>query len=179
MKIRLTDIPAAGLEVKESVPPDALNERLDTGNSHGIRFTAALEVALIVHKSPNGAETRGTVTSTYRQPCARCADGVERKLSVETNYLLQQRPEVLRGHESEEYEDDIGITFYDGEHIDLDDLIQESIILSLSIYWHPDEDATGKCSHCKRNVQQGKSNEAPAATKGIALNDLLKKAGIN
>ena len=28
MKIRLTDIPAAGLTIGETIPPDALNERL-------------------------------------------------------------------------------------------------------------------------------------------------------
>ncbi len=178
MKIRLTDIPADGLDIQESIPPTELNERLSTGNNHGIQFIDPLNVTLTVYKSPNGAETKGTVTSRYRQPCARCIEGVERPLTIETNYYLQQRPDVLRGHETEEYEDDIGITFYDGEHIDLDDLIQESIILSLSIYWHPDEDSNGKCTLCKKDIHNLQPNAEKKSAKGVSLQDLLKKAGI-
>lgn len=176
VKIRLTDIPATGLTVEEVIPPEALNERLKIGNDQGFSFTEGLAVSLKVFKTPNGAETKGVVSTRYRQPCARCADGVERELSLNTNYILQQRPEMRRGHEAEEYEDDIGITYYDGEHIDLDDLIHETIILSLSTYWHPEEDATGKCGFCKRDVH------APVKVKpsaqGTSLSDLLKKAGV-
>ena len=176
MKIRLTDIPTAGLTISETIPPDALNERLKVGNDQGFSFVEGLNVSLKVFKTATGAETKGSVTSRYRQPCARCADGVERELVLDTNYILQQRPDIIRGHEAEEYEDDIGITYYDGEHIDLDDLIQETIILSLSIYWHPDEDKNGNCGFCKRNVNA--PEKAKPAVSGISLNELLKKAGV-
>ena len=179
MKIRLTDIPAAGMPVAEVLPEGALNERLATGSSHGIEFLQGLDVSLTIFKSPSGAETKGRVTSRYRQPCARCADGVERDLELPTNYILQQRPAELRGEITEEYEDDIGITFYDGEHIELDDLIQETIILSLSIYWHPEEDCDGKCEHCHKLVRGPISDEQKKKpTVGASLGDLIKKAGL-
>jgi len=177
MKIRLSDIPTAGLSVTDTIPAEGLNERLSTGSNHGLVFTQGLDVSLTVFKSPNGAETKGKVTSRYRQPCARCADGIERELELPTNYILQQRPDELRGIDSEEYEDDIGITFYDGEHIDLEDLIQESIILSLSIYWHPEEDEEGKCLHCHKLVQPPRSSK-PKQSGVASLGDLMKKAGL-
>lgn len=179
MKIRLTDIPAAGLPIAEVIPPQALNERLSSGSSHGFEFLQGLDVSLTVYKSANGAETKGRVISRYRQPCARCAEGVERDIELPTNFILQQRPEELEGVDSEEYEDGIGITFYDGEHIDLEDLIEETIILSLSIYWHPEEDAEGKCQLCHKLVRgptASATKEKSAA--GTSLGDLIKKAGI-
>lgn len=177
MKIRLTDIPAAGLPVAEILPEKVLNERLSIGSSHGFEFLQGLDVTLTVFKSPNGAETRGRVTSRYRQPCARCAEGIERALELPTNYILQQRPEELRGAEAEQYEDDIGITYYDGEHIELDDLIQETIILSLSMYWYPEEDSEGKCSYCHKLVR-GPQKTEKSSTGVASLGDLIKKAGL-
>ena len=179
MKIRLTDIPAAGLPVAEVLPQEALNERLSSGSSYGFEFIQGLDVSLTVFKTPNGAETKGRVTSRYRQPCARCADGIERDLELPTNYILQQRPNELRGAITEEYEDDIGITFYDGEHIELDDLIQETIILSLSIYWHPEEDSEGKCQLCHKLVRGPAADaQKKKGVTGPSLGDLIKKAGL-
>lgn len=177
MKIRLTDIPKTGLPVSGALPLKNLNQRLSSGSDHGIVFTEDLMVNLIVNKSPTGAETKGTVKSRFRQPCSRCADGVERPIELKTNYILQPRPEKARDEEADDYEDDIGITYYDGEHIDLEDLIQETIILSLSLYWHPPEDREGKCSQCHKQVVNinAKKVETP---KGVNLADLLTKAGI-
>ena len=177
MKIRLTDIPKTGLPVTDTLPCQTLNERISSGSDHGIVFTEDLQVSLTVTKSTTGAETKGTVKSRYRQPCSRCAEGLERALELKTNYVLQPRPDLQKGLEAEEYEDDVGITYYDGEHIDLEDLIQETIILSLSLYWHPGEDREGKCTHCHQqvvNITPKKVEE----TKGTKLSDLLTKAGV-
>jgi uncharacterized metal-binding protein YceD (DUF177 family) len=177
MKIRLSDIPKTGLPVTETLPRQILNERISGGSDHGIVFTEDLHVNLIVTKSTSGAETKGSVTSRYLQPCSRCAEGLERALELKTNYILQPRPEVIKGNEEEQYEDDVGITYYDGEHIDLDDLIQETIILSLSLYWHPGEDREGKCTHCHQQVVNITPKKVEA-TKGTKLSDLLNKAGV-
>ena len=177
MKIRLTDIPAAGLPVSEILPQDSINQRLAEGRDVGIRFIEGLPVELTVYKSASGAETKGTVKTRYLQPCARCADGVERELELQTNYILQPRPQFLDKNEEEQFEDDIGISYYEGEHVDLEDLIQESIILSLSIYWHPDEDAKGACVLCHQQVRAADPVKK-VAPKGASLGELLKKAGV-
>jgi uncharacterized metal-binding protein YceD (DUF177 family) len=177
MIIRISDLPTTGLEVKDKLPLPAFNERLSAGDSHGIVFTEGLDVQLTVYKSPSGAETKGNVKATYRQPCARCTDGVERSLELPINYILQPRPVTAAFKDSELYEDDIGITYYDGDHVNLEELIQETIILSLSIFWSPDENEKGDCSVCHKNIRAN-FNKTTEKTKGTSLGDLLKKAGV-
>jgi uncharacterized metal-binding protein YceD (DUF177 family) len=178
MKIRLTDIPITGLPVAEILSKAALNQRLSEGDNHGIEFIDDLDVRLTVYRSAGGAETKGTVRSKYRQPCSRCAEAKERTLELATSFLLQPRPVTLEGERLDECEDDVGISYFDGEHVDLEDLIHETIILSLSLYWHPEEDSAGKCTLCPRmtRTKPVQSVQEPGET---VLGALFKKAGIS
>lgn len=144
MKIRLSDISPKGLQVTEELPLDALNMRMNEGKPGGIEFTKAPLVNITVIGTVSGAELKGTITTSYRQPCALCLEQRDRTLSLQTRCLLKPRSEEFKE------EDDIGIIFFEGEHVELDSFFQEEIILALTLYWHPEFDARGKCTECKR-----------------------------
>lgn len=180
MKIRISDLPAQGLEVKTTMALEPLNERLKQGENHGILFTQEPQVEIVVTKSSTGAETKGFVRSRYKQPCSRCMVEVDREIELEANFILQPKPEDLMELGEEEISD-IGIVYFEGEHVDLEDVFQESLILALSIFWSPPSDAKGNCSICslsekeiKKKLQAGDSTHAGK----VSLGDLFKKAGV-
>lgn len=175
MKIRISDISADGLHVSDTIPLEPLNDRMSEGRDHGIRFIEAPVVNLHIRRSGDGAETKGNVKSRYKQPCGMCAKEVEKDVEVEANFIIKKRAsEKGQAKESEgEGLDDIGIIYYQGEHVDLEDVIQETLILALSIYWHPPEDEAGSCVRCGLKFEQQKGKEL-----GCNLGALLKKAGV-
>lgn len=179
MKIRISDITHDGLTVEDTISLANLNTRMREGSDHGIEFITPPLVNIVVFKTPQGAETRGKVTSRYRQPCSLCVEGVERDIEVETNFIFKAKPADLanrpEGEEDEDYIDDVGISYFEGEHIELESIVQETLILSLSIYWHPPVDKSGNCQVCGKKSECAQSLVADD-DKPQTLGQLIKLA---
>ena len=149
MKIRFSKIPAeSGLPISDSLSLEALNARMDEADSNEITFLTAPLMSLTIHKRVQGAEIEGTVTTSYRQPCARCADEVEQPLTISLQLELKQS----NGDPEEFFEDDVGIVIIHDENIPLEEIIQEHLILALSPALFPDCHANGDCSLCGRSA---------------------------
>ena len=178
MKVRISDIPYEGLPVRDKLQLDALNGRLKEGSDTGFRFLSEPAVDLRVFKRSSGGEVRGKVTGRYEQPCALCNKNMPRDLSLDLNFFLRARPKDLESSPEEAFEDDIGLFHYDGDHVDLEEIIQELIILSLSLFWHPPLDENGNCTACGKSMDEiGADVESPKrATQ--SLGELLQKAGL-
>lgn len=178
MKVRLSDIPHTGLKVNDILPLDNLNARVTEGSHKDIVFTQAPQVDLIVTRTQSGAQTKGTLRTAYRQGCSRCLESMERKLEIPADFILQPKPDQQEEGDDDtaDYTDDVGIAYFEGEHIDLEDLLQESLILSLTLYWAPPCDNDGNCTQCGINRSRFESYDDPP---GNSLGKLLKKAGLN
>ena len=174
MKIRISTLPVEGVILKEKLSLDELNARMAEGRDNDIIFTTAPEVEIRIQKSVTGAETSGWVKSSCMQNCARCAVAIERPIEAETNFILLHVPEDADPGST--FEDDIGLSYFAGDHVDLDSLIQEALILQLVRYWHPEEDQNGNCKQCGISIATfDESEESAPKTK---LGALLKKAGV-
>lgn len=173
MKIRLSDISAEGLHIKDTLSLESLNKRMSEGRESGIVFTMAPDVDIKIVRTADGAETKGSVKSKYRQPCGLCAVEIDKDVEVEANFILRRKSQDAALQELED-DEDIGIVYYENDTVDLEDVIQESLILTLSLYWHPPEDESGACVRC------GKKFESDSEKKlGSNLGTLFKKAGLN
>ena len=175
MNIRISDLPFEGLKISDTIPTEGLNARLQEGQQlSDIEFTSPPLVEITCFRRTEGAEIKGIVTTKYRQSCGRCADKVERDLKVDANYILKPKPDSMPGQEGD-YTDDIGVIYYEGDHLDLESVIQESLIISISIYWSAQVNEDGKCSICGVKCEAVKESTSGKPSFG----DLLKKAGVN
>ena len=180
MRVRIRDISPQGLTLHEPLPVDGLNERMNEGRHNDIVFTEDPRVEVHVERSPTGAETRGEVRARYRQPCSLCLREVERSTTARIDLHFQERP--LGAHadedaraEPEKYEDGVGISYFEGEHIELEPLLQEALILTLEPFWHPPCKANGRCSEC--DECPGATTPPPAEGK-TSLGALLEQAAV-
>ncbi|RMG39536.1 MAG: DUF177 domain-containing protein [Candidatus Dadabacteria bacterium] len=146
MKIRISSIPPEGLKISDTLSLEALNRRMMEGRDNDILFTLEPRVDLEITRNVDGAESCGSVTSTYIQPCALCAEPVEQQLTVRADYIFKHRPDFIQ--DNDEYSDDIGLIYYNGDHIDLEEILQESIILALRFYLKPPRKDDGSCKIC-------------------------------
>ncbi len=173
LRVRISDIPPRGLEVKHTLPLDPLNVRLMEGSGSDILFTQPPYVELLVQKTLTGAEAKGGVRTAYSQPCSLCLDKLPRPAEIPLDLIFKKisMHEIKSADDANEFEDDIGVSYFAGDHIELEELIQEIIILSLDIFWHPPRDKKGNCETCGRNPM--KAARSPAST---TLGSLLAKA---
>lgn len=162
MEIKISAIPNSGLEIKGKLSLESLNSRIEQGDSAGIVFLSEPSVDLKVTREIQGANIKGTISSTYRQPCSRCDEPLEEPLLVNIDWTL--KPKVA----GQDF-DDLGVVTYEGDRLDLRDPLEEAIILHLSPYLLPKlEDE--KCTRCGKDcpkVVWGKSE-------GNQLGDLLE-----
>lgn len=170
MLVRITDLPLKGLKINDHLSLEKLNERVAEGRDTSIAFTIPPVVDLTLFPSHGGATSSGKVTTKYTQECSTCLDPIERELELEAKFIFKPRT-------SESDADDIGVWYFDGDEINLEEVIQEALILSLQLYWHPPRDAQERCSVCGKRVEF--ENGQAKKKSGTSLAELLKKAGVS
>ena len=177
MKIRISTIPPEGLKLSVPLSLDALNDRMNEGGEQEIKFLSPPQLEVVIIRRAHGGELSGEVRTTYEQPCSRCAEEKERELVAPLNITLKRSPE---GHALPD--DDIGVVYFQEDHVDIEEIVQETIILALSIFWSPPTDCEGICTLCNRRVEYGvpvaevDEKKNSAGTKTQSLGDLLQTA---
>lgn len=158
MKVRITDIGPSGLKVSDNIALEPLNRRMNEAKSNEFIFTEAPHVELHVHKTPSGAQVKGTARAKYNQPCSLCAKELDREAIAEINMVFQRRTPLQLSNlpeEDDSFSDDIGLSYFYGEHIELEDIIQESLILTLDPYYRPPQNEAGECTSCGKSCRFG------------------------
>jgi uncharacterized metal-binding protein YceD (DUF177 family) len=164
------------MSIQGIVPLDALNARLQEGSEgQEIAFQAAPTVAINLTRTLGGILVKGSVTGTCKQDCSTCADPVSHTLDISIDWILQTSSD--RAGPDDEL-DDPGVIAYEGDHVDLEEHLQEALILNLSPFWHPSRDEHDHCSVCQRDcsVSSWESKNSAKTEKKVSLGDLLKGA---
>ena len=152
MKVLVTTIPYTGMKIDAPISKDALNTRLKEGNSANmVSFEDAPIADLTLTRTHGGVIVKGVISGTCKQDCASCSDLVPHEALATIDWILQGNAD--RAAPDDEL-DDPGVIAYQGEHVDLEEHLQEALILSLSPFWHPPRDQHDRCSHCQRDCSQ-------------------------
>ncbi len=173
-KIRVNSLPEAGLKIEQEFSSDSLNQRLAEpakAAESPIVFTSDIKASLLCEKAPHGMSLNGTLKATCRQQCGLCAIDPEREIQINISHIFKFHSDAASLPE-----DDVGVTYYSGEHIDLGACIEDLIILQLSPFWHPEIDSSGSCTLCNKNPRTG-FKPVQRGTNQFA--ELLTKAGIH
>jgi uncharacterized metal-binding protein YceD (DUF177 family) len=149
MRVLVTSIPFSGMKIDAPISMDALNARLREGSvDNALVFLDAPMADLTLTRTHGGVIVKGIVSGTCKQDCSSCGDLVAHEALASIDWILQSASD--RAAPDDEM-DDPGVIFYDGEHVDLEEPLQEALILSLSPFWHPPRDPAERCLECKRD----------------------------
>ncbi len=157
MQIRISDMPAEGMNLTESVAADHFPDLSTLAEEGAGRFQAPFDVALFISPLAGMLRVEGQLRTVVGLTCSRCLVEFDDTLSSQFHVTFtRQLPEVddqaTDGHELTAEE--MGLIPFEGEEIDLRDTLQEQIILALPMQPICRSDCRGLCARCGVNLNQ-------------------------
>jgi uncharacterized protein len=99
---------------------------------------------------------RGEITTEVELLCDRCLAPARTPLAVEFDTsFIPREVEAAKAENVELAPDDLILSAYDGEAIDLDELVREQILLALPLRHLCKEDCKGLCPKCGTDLNAG------------------------
>ncbi|HEX8846889.1 MAG TPA: DUF177 domain-containing protein [Pyrinomonadaceae bacterium] len=112
------------------------------------RLTAAPEISGRVTRERGEVRLRGKITAGAEVDCDRCLKSVG--VAVETEFDVTYVPErdYESGGAAELQEEDLSLSVFDGQTIDIDELVREQVLLALPARALCKEECKGLCPIC-------------------------------
>lgn len=151
MKLRIEDITADAKDLTFAEQETELNRLLELGPAREFRLAAPIAVTVSYYRAGTDVFVAGRVAAKARAACARCVEDFVTTREREFRYVLT--PRVMRLHDDKDApEEDVELSSYDRDEIDLSPLVREQMILALSSRALCDENCRGLCPHCGQNL---------------------------
>ncbi|HEX8146034.1 MAG TPA: DUF177 domain-containing protein [Pyrinomonadaceae bacterium] len=122
---------------------------------------------------------RGTIKTEVELLCDRCAAPRRAPLEVEFDTsFIPQEVEAVKAENVELQAEDLILSAYEGDAVDLDELVREQILLALPSRHLCREDCKGLCQTCGANLndEQCSCEQGEVDPRWAALADLKKDA---
>lgn len=153
---RVYEASAFGGEVAGSEPGGVVIGRM---RGEDYRVIASVSLAMAIHKDEDRFRLVGTVKTTLELTCSRCLDPFPVPLdqAFDLRYLPEGSltPRAGVGEDGVEMaEDEVSVTFYRDDQIDLGDLMREQFNLALPMKPLCRPDCRGLCPQCGTNRNQ-------------------------
>ena len=128
------------------------------------RVTAPVDLRMVVQKDHDRFRLVGTVVTALELGCSRCLEPFA--LPIDRRFDLRYLPSTAHEAagekpEAEVEDDDVAITFYRDDRIDLRALVREQFYLALPMKPLCSEECRGLCSQCGTNLNAGTCDCAP------------------
>jgi len=176
--IDLTKIPAEGLEVREDLDAASLhlaaNEEFSLADGGRFEGHVSLGQAGLV-------QVTGRVSARLGLACGRCLDAYEIEVDgpIELVYLPNDPADGSDENAVGLSDRDMVVAYYEGEQLDLGEMVREQLLLGLSMKRLCREDCRGICAQCgaNRNHTTCACREADAVSPLAPLGQLVDSGG--
>jgi uncharacterized protein len=175
LKIVLSQIPDEGMTLvyeKEAGLFPALREIIEAGE---VAFKGPLKFELMVRSERDMIRIDGHIQAILVLLCSRCLESFESR--IEQPFTLRFARQVsrdmrmVRGAEVELTTDQIGLSFFEGEEIDLREALQEQVIMTLPYKPLCRAECKGLCPNCGLDLNR-ESCQCRKKTKGGPFDQL-------
>ena len=125
----------------------------------------SLEIDLRLESVYEGILATGEVSSTAKTECSRCLEPMNVEVEVDFQELFAY---------SVSSDDELVVS---SEHIDLEQVVIDSVVLNLPFQPVCSEDCLGLCAECGKRLEEdpGHTHDNPVDPRFSALKDLLSK----
>lgn len=133
---------------------DLLDER--------ITLKGPVKVGGSVRRSSAEVVVSGRLESQVSVECDRCLKPVELPISARFKLEYISGQDYESSQTAELTDDDLAVSVFDGESLDIDELVREQILLSVPDRTLCREDCQGICSTCGADLNAGACDCAPS-----------------
>ncbi len=152
MKIAVDQITESVKELRFTEGPENLNEIFAKEKNDDFHFNTFLNVDMAYYRSGQELFFRGSLASVVEGRCSRCLRKYTFPLENEFAFVLTPGPSaVKRGEVSAE---DMGMSFYNTDDIDLSPFVREQVLLALPTRPLCDDHCRGLCARCGANLNE-------------------------
>ena len=137
--------------------PEEVGDEADT-----YRVVAPVQLGFDIHKDKDKFRLVGRVTAELELPCSRCLE--PNRMPVDAPFDLRYFPatEASTDPDREVGEEDLEISYYRDDQVDLNELLREQFYLVLPMKPLCTESCRGLCVQCGTNLNTGTCDCAPA-----------------
>lgn len=150
MKISVDQIEESAKQLSYVEDVAALDRALGSG-AHDFAFPEGVGVDLEYYRAGLDVFFTGALRTAVRGTCARCLEEYDFTLDAPMTLVLTPRAAAV-DEPGELRSDDLGISYYEGDEIDVSALVHEQTILALPTRPLCAESCRGLCPHCGANL---------------------------
>ena len=143
MRLELENVEKAGRRFSRSYATDELPFDEDD-----LRLIEPVAVEGHLHRKGGEVELRGKLATKVAVACGRCLKSVELPIQVEFDERFTPAVAWKNEEQHELQPEDLDLAVFDGEGIELDDLVKEEILLAMPGHILCQEECKGLCPHC-------------------------------
>ena len=152
MKLPVDEITESAREIKFSERIGELNELYGRGQFRDFDFPPFLEVYLVYYRAGREIFFRGSFAGTLEGRCSRCLRSFSFPLSKEFDFVLSPEPSQSNRKVEELKREDLGLSYYSSDEINLAPLLREQVMLALPTRPLCRENCRGLCGGCGVNL---------------------------
>ncbi len=176
MYLRIEQIKEDGLALEFEEKAEAFPELSEMISQGECNFMAPLKTALRAIRIDDMIEVKGQIDTVVGLPCGRCLKEYETPLKSRFDLTYAHR--ILDVQDDEEEVEisaaEMGLIYFQGEEINLQDGIQEQVIMALPVKALCKKNCKGLCSSCGSDLNEGdcECDRLPPDGKFAALKNL-------
>ena len=153
MRINIFTIPEEGIEIDFPFTEDTVHSLLPDSSLIDFSFHGAY-VHGHMRKVGSNLFFKGRLEAVLDTLCSRCLEDVHLPISTDFSYTLLPEMRIIQ-EELELQAEDLEVSYYSGDVIDLDPMITEQLLLQIPMKVLCREDCRGLCPHCGINLNTG------------------------
>jgi len=149
LALNLNKIRTAHERFEQVYQPEAVGAETDV-----YRIAEPVHLAFDIYKDKDQFRLAGSVRTRLELPCSRCLEPFGWPVDAQFDLRYQPHSQNSGEGEREVEEDDLTTAFYANDEIDLGQLMQEQLYLSLPMKPLCSEDCKGLCPTCGTNLNR-------------------------
>jgi uncharacterized protein len=165
MKIIIPDIPDEGLEIDsdESIETECV--------------VSPVRAHLKIEKAESEIIVRGNVMADIKLQCGRCMEDFSAQRNIPVEVVYHSIDEIRKDETHEVRNEELDTGFYEGEELDINELMKEQILLNIPMKPLCSDECLGICIHCGTNLNKKKCDcvTDDSDPRFSSLKELLKK----
>lgn len=148
MKMTVDEILESPREIRFSESIEELNETYTQGKARDFRFPPVVDVDIVCYRSGRDLFFRGSFHGRFEGSCSRCLKDFFMPFHREFEFVLSPDSVGPAGSTEEVRREELGLSYYSGDEINLAPLISEQVMLSLPTRALCAENCRGLCGGC-------------------------------
>lgn len=154
LKLKIEDIPSSGLDLREVLDKDWLKGISEDHKKIENRFISPISLDLRVAKLGRDIFVHGSIATDLIMECTRCLKEFDYPLISDFKYTFCPATDKGIADDVELTSEDLEFSFYQGEEIDISQVILEEIILAISFNPLCHELCRGLCHQCGKDLNK-------------------------